>query len=168
MFPKKSLFLVCCALASLCLFAGFLSLGNWPGALCALASGLAWLLARKYKVSGAALACLLACSGLAVAGVLSGAPPVLMICAVGLALAAWDMLALDAALAGISSTEQTRLYEKDHLSALALALGAGLLLALLGRLLSLRMPFVLLLFLAALAVFGLERVWNILKKRSRS
>jgi len=68
----------------------------------AIMTGLAWLPARKYPASGLPLACLLVSIGLAVVGRLTGAPPVLMICGSGIALAVWDLLLLDVALGSAS------------------------------------------------------------------
>jgi hypothetical protein len=89
-----------------------------------------------------------------------------MICGSGLALAAWDLVFLDDALGGNLSEGQTRRYESKHLQSLALALGCGLLLAFLGRFLSFQIPFALLVFFIVLVVFGLDRAYGYIKKRS--
>ena len=66
---------------------------------------------------------------------------------------------------GNSSKEQSRQYESKHLQALALALGSGLLVAFLGRLLNLQIPFVAMVLLVALLIFGFERSWDTTKNR---
>jgi hypothetical protein len=87
-----------------------------------------------------------------------------MICGSGIALAAWDLLLLDAALGSNSSEEQSRQYENRHLQSLVLVLGSGLCVVFLGRSLTLQVPFVLLVLFVALAVFGLDRAWGYIKK----
>jgi len=165
---RKILFIICLFLATISLSSAFLSTGNWIGMAFALISAPAWLLTRKYPHSGLAPICLLASVSLAAAGLLAGAPALLMIYAAALTLATWDLLSLDLALAGDSSEEQTRRYENRHLQSLGIALGAGLLLATFGRLITLHTPFALLLFLVALAAFGLDRIWGIIKKQKPS
>jgi hypothetical protein len=109
----------------------------------------------------------LATIALAVTGSLTGSPASLMIIGSAAALAAWDLLFLDAALVSNSPGEQTRQFETKHLQSLALALGSGLLAAFLGSLLHLRISFVMLILFIALAVFGLERVWGYVKKMEK-
>jgi hypothetical protein len=162
---RKTLFVVCLVVSALCLAAGYGISGQWVGVLVAIITGLAWLLARKYPASWLPLLCLLMTVGLAVAGRLTGSPPFLMICGSGVALAVWDLLFLDVALGSHSSGEQARQYEGKHLQSLALALGSGLLVTFLGRLLNLQIPFVLLMLFIALAIFALDRVGGYIKKR---
>ena len=161
---RKTFFAVCLVVSALCLAAGYGIAGRWIGAVMAIITGLAWLLARKYPASWLPHICLLASVCMAVVGRLTGSPPLLMICGSGIALAAWDLLLLDAALGSNSSGEQTRRYEKKHLQALVLALGSGLYTVFLGRLLTLQVPFVLLVLFVALAVFGLDRAWGYIKR----
>ena len=163
---RKTFFVICLVVSMLCLAAGYGIAGQWIGAVIAIITGLAWLLARKYPASWLPHICLLASVCLAVVGRLTGAPPLLMICGSGLALAVWDLLFLDDALGSHSSGEQTRRYENKHLQSLALALGSGLIVAFLGRLLNLQIPFVILVLFVVLVVFGLDRVWGYIKKRA--
>jgi hypothetical protein len=161
---RKLLFAVCLAVSALCLAAGYAIAGQWIGMIIALMVGPAWLLARKYPASDLPLGCLLVSIGLAVVGRLTGSPPVLMIGGSAIALAAWDLLVLDAALGSAPLGEQARAYEASHLRSLALALGAGLVGAFLGRWLHLQIPFFITVLLIALAVFGLDRAWGYIKK----
>ena len=163
---RKTLFVICLVVSMLCLAVGYGIAGQWIGAVIAIITGLAWLLARRYPTSWLPLMCLSASICLAVVGRLTGSPPLLMICGSGFALAVWDLLFLDDALGSNSSGEQTRQYESKHLQSLALALGSGLLVAFLGRLLNLQIPFVLLMLFIALVIFGLDRIWGHIKKRS--
>jgi hypothetical protein len=162
---RKTFFVICLTVSMLCLTAGYGIAGEWIGAAIAIVTGLAWLLARKYPASGLPFICLVVSVCLAVVGRLSGSPPLLMICGSGFALAVWDLIFLDEALGGNSSEEQTRQYESKHLQSLALALGSGLLITFLGRLLNLQIPFVLLMLFIALALFGLDRVGSYIKNQ---
>lgn len=161
---RKIFFAVCLVISVLCLAAGYGITGQWIGAMIVIITSPAWLLAQKYPSSGLPLICLLTSVCMATAGQLTGAPPFLMICGSGIALAVWDLLLLDVALGSNSSGEQTRQYEKKHLQSLILALGFGLFVAFLGRLLTFRIPFVLLAFFVVLAVFSLDRVLDYIKK----
>jgi hypothetical protein len=164
--PRKIFFIICLVVSMLCLVAGYGIAGQWIGAVIAVITGLAWLPARKYPTSGLPLICLLASVCLAVVGQLSGASSLLMICGSGFALAVWDLASLDNALGRDSFGEQTRRYENKHLQALALALGSGLIVAFVGHLINFRIPFMLMVFFVALVIFGLERIWGAIKKRS--
>jgi hypothetical protein len=148
----------------MCLAGGYAMAGKWAGAAVAILAGTAWLLVRKYRAGWILFLCLLVSVVLAVAGLLTGSPAILMICGSAFALAAWDLLLFNSAMGNSSPDEQTRQYENSHLQTLALALGSGLLVALLGRLLSLKIPFLLLAIFITLAMFGLERVWGSIKK----
>jgi hypothetical protein len=163
---RKTFFVVCPVVSMLCLTAGYGFAGQWVGAALAMISGLAWLPARKYPASGLPHLCLIASVALAMIGQLTGTPPLLMIIGSGFALAVWDLILLDAALGKNSSGEQIRRYENKHLQSLALALGSGLLVAFLGGLLHFQIPFVAMLLFVALVIFGFDRVWRTMKKRS--
>lgn len=164
---RKSFFAACLAASVLCLSAGYAGTGQWIGAVIALITGPAWLLARKYPAFWLRFICLLGSVCLAVTGMLGGSSSWLMIFSSVAALAIWDLLYLDEALGSHSYGEQTRLYEIKHLQSLALALSSGLFVAFLGRLLYLQIPFVILILFIALAVFGLERVWGYVKKMDK-
>jgi hypothetical protein len=151
----------------LCLVSGYLVTGQWIWVVIAILTSLIWLPARKNPTSWFPSICLFANVCLAVIGLLAGSPPALMICAAGFALATWDSLILDSAIQNNSSGEQTRRYENTHMRSLSLALGFGLLLTFLGRLLELQTPFVMLLLSIGLLMFGLDYVWSSIKKRRR-
>ena len=165
---RKTFFVICQVLSILCLAIGYGIVGHWIGAVIALLAGFAWLLARIYPASGLSLICLLVSVGLAVAGVLTGSLPWLMISGSGFALATWDLLLLDTALGNNASGEQTKRYESKHLQSLALTLGSGLFMAFFGRFLNLQIPFVVLLLFVFLVIFGLDRIWGYIKKLSYS
>jgi hypothetical protein len=163
---RKSFFVICLVISLLCLTTGYGFAGQWIGVVIVITSGFAWLPARKYPVSWLPHLSLITSVGLAVTGQLTGAPPLLMICGSGFALAAWDLILLDGALGTHSAGEQSRRYEIKHMQSLALALGAGLLVAFLGGMLHLQIPFVAMMLFVALVIFGFDRVWGMIKKRS--
>jgi hypothetical protein len=164
MILRKLLFLVCLIVSVLCLAGGYAFAGHWPGVGLAVLAGPGWLLARKYPAAWLQVICLLASVSLAGAGMLTGSPAVLMMCGSAFALAAWDLLLLDGVLGKDPFGVQVRQYENSHLQTLALALGSGLLAALLGHSLSLQTPFYVLAVLVILMLFGLNRIWGSLKK----
>jgi hypothetical protein len=165
---RKTLFVVCLILVVLCLAAGYGIAGHWLGAMLAILTGPAWLLARKYPRPQLPLVCLLVTVGFAVVGRLVGSPPFLMIFGSAVALAVWDLLVLDSALGNTSSGEQTRHYETRHLQSLTLALGSGLLATLLGSFLKIQMPFVVLMLFVAFILFALDRVWGYIKNTGKA
>ena len=165
---RKTLSVICLIISVLCLAAGYGIAGHWIGAIVSILIGPAWLLARKHPGSQLPLVCLLGSVGFAVAGRLTGSPPFLMILASAAALAAWDLLFLDSALGNDSSVEQTRHFEKKHLQSLTLALGSGLLGTLLGRFLTIQLPFVVLIFFIAFTLFALDRVWSSIKNTGKA
>jgi hypothetical protein len=163
---RKIFFVVCLVISMLCLTAGYWIAGQWIGAVIAITASLGWLLARKHPASSLPYICLIASVTLAVAGQMTGGPSLLMICGSGFALAVWDLILLDGALGANSSGEQLRRYENSHLRSLALALGAGLLVVFLGGMLNLQIPFIAMMLLVALILFGFYRVLRTIKKRS--
>jgi hypothetical protein len=163
---RKIFFIICLIISTVCLTVGYVITGLWIGAVIALITGLAWLPSRKYPSSWLPHLYLFAFVCLAVVGRLTGSPPLLMICGSVAALAVWDLLFLDDTLKGISYGGQTRRFENSHLQSLALVLGCGLIVAFVGRLLNFQIPFVVLLLFVVLVVFGLDRVWGYIKKRS--
>jgi hypothetical protein len=150
----------------LCLVSGYGIARQWFGAVIAVIIGFAWLPARKYPDSGLPLICLVVSVILAVVGRLSGFSSLLMILGSGFALAVWDIVFLDNALGGNSLDAQTRQYESKHLQSLTLALGFGLTVAAVGRLIHFQIPFIAMILFIAVIIFGLERIWNAIKKRS--
>jgi len=149
-----------------CLAGGYALADQWVGALISLSASAAWMAARKYPAVISPSISLLASVCLAAAGLINGANPILMLSGASLALAAWDLSLLENnALKSGSADKQTGRSENKHLQTLAIALGSGLALALFGRLLSFKIPFILMLALAALLIFGLEQIWSALKKR---
>ena len=160
MIMRKLYFLISVLLATGCFAAGYATSGQWQWVAVSLLLGLSWLLAWKYSALDAAPVWLAASVILGAVGILVGSQPGLMICASAFALAAWDALLLNSALKNINSHEKSRVYETRHFKLLFLAVGGGLLAALLGQMLSFQVPFLILMLLTAALVFLLERVWR--------
>jgi hypothetical protein len=165
MTKRKFFFLTCLILSTLCWLGGYAFNNLWPGTVFSLILGLIWLLAWSHSSSPQALFCLIASIILGGAGVILGLMPWLMICGAAAALGAWDLLSLNLTLGKLTVSTENKLYENQHLKTLGLTLGAGLLIALLGELLSFQIPFFVLLLLVVGLIFLLERIWNFFKKR---
>ena len=163
MTTQKTLFFICLIISAGCLAGGYGIAGQWLGAVIAILAGFAWLLAPRYPSSWLPHICLSVSVGLSVIGLLTGTLSWLMICGSGFSLAAWDLVFLDAGLKSSSSDEQTRHYENKHLQVLILTLVLGLMIALIGRTINLEIPFMVMLLLATLVIFGFERIWEALK-----
>jgi hypothetical protein len=156
---RKLLKLMCPTACAVCLAAGYAVAGTWIALALVALVWVAWLFTADWPPS-----VLLAASvGLAAGGLVVGASPVLMITAGSLALASWDVVRWDGFLAGHVSVEiETRL-ERKHYTSLALAVGAGLLAAIAGRLLHFPLPFVGLVAVVLLAFLGLDRIWRLVE-----
>lgn len=165
MIIRKTSFYICLTTLILCLAAGYALTRKWSGAACVIPLCLFWLLAKKYSITWLAYICLLISIALAVIGQLIGNSVILMILSTGLALAVWDLLLLNNTSVKGPQGIQTHRYESKHLQSLVLAVGSGLTIVLLGRQLHFRLPFILMLLCIALAVFGLNFIWNSFKNR---
>ena len=161
--PSRKILSLACALACvLCLAAGYAQAGQWLALLGVLPALLAWLAGFKWPQRWLPLAGLLLSICLAAAGLFTGAASVLMILSAAFALAAWDMILWNLSLDASALTDTPALLARSHYISLALAIGAGLLAALGGRLLRLQLPFGVLIFLVLLALLSLERLWHTL------
>jgi hypothetical protein len=162
---RKALFLVSLVIALVCLAGGYGTTGQWVGAILVFLIILAWPFSQRFHLTWSAPACLVSLVFLAAAGLLAGAPAFLMIPGAVAALAAWDLLGLDRTMQGSSPSETARQFEQNHIRSLALALGLGVLVAVTGSLLILQFPFIILIGLVLLNLFGLDRVFWYLKNR---
>lgn len=138
-----------------CLAIGFVVAGQWAGLAAAAAAGAVWWLAWQAPEGRLPAAALIVSTGAAAAGLLSGAIALPLLLAAALALAGWDLVLLENALAG--STGAVAIFERRHYAGLALALGLGLLLAAAGRLVRIDLPLGVLAVLVIAAFAGLER-----------
>ena len=149
---------ICAAISLLCLTAGFGLAGHWEILLAIPALLLYGFLTRK--IAGTATASLLLvlytlCAALALLADLS---PCLMIAGCSFALVSWDSALFSFPNVGNSTLHSSsQRLETLHLRDLVIAIGLGLLLALLGLNVRLHLPFGLVAGLAVLAAYGLYR-----------
>jgi hypothetical protein len=83
-----------------------------------------------------------------------------MIGSASFGLAAWDFLLLEETLKDNSNDQAYRNYLISHFKTCAGAVSCGMVIALVGRLISLQIPFFVMLGLVALIVFTSGRVWR--------
>ena len=162
---RRILSFVCPVSCAACLAIGFALNGQGITLVIALLSLPIWLLARKRPATVPPSVALIVSVGVAAAGLFARASSVLMILSATLALASWDLVLLDHALADnpISSTQTIALFQNRHYQSLALALGLGLMIALIGPMIHFQTPFVIMILLVILTLFSLDRVWRILR-----
>lgn len=161
---RKTLSLVGPMACAISLAAGYAFMMQWGGIVASLLALPAWLFAHRRPAVLPPSISLIFSVGIAVIGLLVGAAPSMMILGAALALASWDLILLDHSLTGSSSSSAATvaLFEKRHFQYLVLALGPGLLVAVTGRLLQFQVPFGIMVFLAIVALFGLDRVFRVL------
>jgi len=157
---RKTLFLLCLAASTACLAAAFGMVGRWLGACWVILPGLLPLFHKKLPARWLPPAYLSGMLCTAAVGLFAGASPHLVLPGAALALAAWDLMNLDRAMAGSECAHSARRFEVKHARSLALALGLGLLSAEGGIVLSLQLPFPIMLLLVILVVFSLSRVYR--------
>jgi hypothetical protein len=102
-------------------------------------------------------ACLAAVFCVSATGILVGADAFPMILGATASLAAWDLFSANRPTAAAGG-EAARSYERKRELLLALALATGLPLAAAGKLLPLRMPFVVVVLLVLLDAYSLDRL----------
>lgn len=154
---RKILTLLCPAFSSLCLVLGYQRSGT-VAAVVGLLALLAWLAIRRWPANWTAGLALILSTMVCAFGVTTGGLAPWLIASAALSLSSWDLILLDIVLAVSPPSPQTERLEKAHYQSLGLALGAGLLLGLGGRLIHFRIPFIFMLLLMVLAYFSLDRL----------
>jgi hypothetical protein len=171
MLLRRTINLACPIAYTLCLVAGYAANG-WGIALLAGAStGLAWGLAHKWAAhkrpaTPLPLVAFVISMAWSAIGLLTSAPALLMILSATFALASWDLVLFDHLLVDdpISSTPTLALFQNTHYRSLALALGLGLLIVLVGRTIQIQVSFVIIGLFVLLALFSIDRLWRALKE----
>lgn len=165
---RKILTLLCPILSSLCLVIGYQRSGIAAAAGVGLFTLLVWLAVRRWPAAWAVGLALALSTGASVFGVTTDGPAPWLMISAAFGLASWDLILLDVSLAGncapVSGAKQAERLETAHYQSLALALGAGLLLSLVGRLIHFHIPFIFMLLLVALAYFSLDRLIRALNR----
>jgi len=158
--PQRRIIQIACNAASITsLAAGFALAGLWLGAGVAAAAALAWLVSRGRIFGGWNSTVLVMTTGLAAVGLLLGAGPTWMIFGATFALGGWDLGLLDRSLTS-AMDHSTRRLEIRHLRSLALALVPGALAAIAGTGIHFQVSLGVMIVLALLALFGIDRVWR--------
>ncbi len=129
-------------LAAVLLIAASISASPWFALLAPAMLGVFWYLLRSLPLTWRSSAVLGGYAGLAAAGMVVGLTEVTLLLGVVAALAAWDLTSLAGTLAVASSPGHLDRIERMNLRALSLAVGLGLLLALLALFARLDLPFI--------------------------
>ncbi len=153
----KTIALGCTLLSALFLLAGYSLGGNWKLLLPLLAIPLAWILFRKAAASLRLSILLFVYVFLAALGLFLHLSSYLMIGGCAFALAGWESAGFLLNFRSSPMRSKDQRLEGLHTKDLALAIGSGLLLALLGLNVRLQLPFGLVAGLAILAAYGLYR-----------
>ncbi len=155
-----------------CLALGFAAAAPWMALAAVLVCMLSWVSSWKWPLIWPPTAALVISTGVAAAGLLAGASPWPVLLSGLPTLALWDLILLDQALAesspassparspASSPRKMPGLLEQKHFQSLALALGLGLCATVAVRLIQIQIPFGILVLLAILAFFSLDRVWH--------
>jgi hypothetical protein len=169
MTARKALLSAFLVASAACMVVGFLGAGHWLGACLGALPGLCALalqpgsqeqkpkVSRRPRTRWLPAAFLSCTAAVAAAGLLAGASPWAVLPGIACALAAWDLMNVDVPCRSSPSPAAVR-GDRHHIRSLALALGVGLLPAMLGAALSLRIPFPLMLALVVLDLLSLERL----------
>jgi len=145
------------AVATACIAAAYLWVGQWfiLPALAVLAMG--WILFRRSSAAGASRWLLAGTTALAAIGAVMDLSMILMVVGVVAALGAWDLADFEETVHGCArAVDRSRLMAL-HAKWLALALGSGMLLALLATIANLDLPFAAAAALALVLIVSLTR-----------
>ncbi len=166
MLLRRTISLACPILCAICLAAGYAVNGWGIAVMAGVSAGLAWGLANKWPATVLPLAAFVVSMAWAAARLLASTPSLLMILSAAFALASWDLVLFDHSLADnpISSPSTIALFQNRHYRSLALALGLGLLIVLVGRTIQVQISFVIIGLFVLLALFSIDRIWRALKE----
>lgn len=154
----------CVGILAVALTAGFGLNRLWIGLAVTGLVTVVWIIAKRYSSKWLAHISMIASTGLACAGVLTGAPGWLMLIAVGFALATWDLLLLMMTTAHDPDNPQNRRYIDTHIRSLAVVVGLSIPGAIIGRSIQWDLPFIVLVLVTGLILVVFDRVWRILAR----
>jgi len=158
--------IACLTISTGCLTVGYIFAGIWQIVLLFPVLLILWILTYKQSIYLSASILLIGFVILAALGILLDFPVGLMTIACVTALVSWELLLFDQSNAGNSLNNSNFLREKYHLKSLALTVSVGLILALISANVSLRIPFVVFVFLVLLFMgFLIYGVQFVVKKR---
>ena len=159
-FIRNYVFYVSLALMVTCLAATFYLTGEWTGLVSAAGLGVLWFFSRGRNNRWLPHMLLFLSLAVSAASILSGGNPLFGMAGSVFALMVWDTHQLICDLQEIPQKETISRFEWRHLRSLVLAMGTGLSIAIIGRMISLKAPFILLFALVLLILFGLDRLWS--------
>jgi hypothetical protein len=156
------------AAAAACVAAAYLLAGQWfiLPALAVLELGC--ILFRRSSRAGASRWLLVGTTGLAAMGGVMGLSMVMIVVGVVAALGAWDLDDFEPTLQGCARPVDRVRLSRLHIKWLALALASGLLLALVGWMANLDLPFAAAAALAVIMIISLTRAAGILMSAERA
>lgn len=160
MLRRKILKFACPLASTVCLAAGFAAVRQWIAMPCVILALLAWLLAALGRSGYFSWVALILSIGLAASGLFVSIPFLLMMFAATFALAGWDIVLFTDALTPDPPADMIRRLEERHYRSLIAALGLGLLAAVSGPAIRIRIPFGWMVLLAILALLSLEGAWR--------
>jgi hypothetical protein len=147
-------------LAILCQLSGFALALYWALMIAeAVVLGI-WFLAIKTGSSLLRSINLFFMVGLAITGLHLRSNTWLMISSAGLALLAWDADLLKLQMRDTPDDPTGSAYRQERLRVCVVAVVSGLILAFMGHLFNIKIPFILMMVLALLAVWGFSRIWR--------
>jgi len=159
-FLRSYVFFISLAMMVICHTAAFFLIGEWIGLISALGLGVLWFLIHKRNNRWLPHVLLILSLAVSAAAIISGGYPLFGMAGSVFALVVWDTHQLICDLHGIPQTETISRFEQHHLRSLALAMGVGLSIAIIGRFINLKVPFILLFAIILLILFGLDRLWS--------
>ena len=157
MVAKKVLFALIVIITAVFL-AGYAAASEYVFAALSIVAGAAWLLLEIYDRRPLNWIFFLIFTVLAILGCLRSMSALLLLTGFAANLAAWDLSRFLLRSSNLVAAENKAAFEKKHLSRLALTLGAGFLVALLPVLINFSLSFVIVFFIALLAIFVLRGV----------
>jgi hypothetical protein len=158
---RKSLFYICVLSSAITAILGFEEYHVRPCEAAVLLCAVLWIIARKKIPS----VCLFLSLVIATAGLLLKVSPLVMFFYSGFSLAAWDIASLEISLKNNSKERMSNHYQFTRVLSLLSALAIGFPLIFAGRTLHLKIPFFVMVLLAIVTFFSINRIVNIVKRK---
>lgn len=156
------LIIACLTISTGCLTVRYIFAGYWQIVMLFPLLLIFWLLIHKRSIYLSASIFLIGYVILAAVGIMLEFPVGLMVIACVAAMVSWELLLFDQSNAGTSLDKSNFLREKYHLTSLALTASVGLTVALISANVSLRIPFVVVVFLVLIfmgcLIYGVQFV----------
>jgi hypothetical protein len=155
---------VCVVVAVASISLAYILAGYWLILPVFFGMALFWLLQKRWSVFWTVSSLLVVYVVLAVIGIVLNLSVFLLVAGCAATLACWDLATFGDSIPDNQPLESRVPLEKYHLQSLAIATAVGLLLIFIGSSVSLRLPFVAIVFLVLFAVGGLTYVLRLKAK----